>query len=475
MNWRLSNNMRLIFPLLTLWSLAFPPALIAAGQSPAAEEEEEVVDDEETVDEDDANVRFNPVIETSDDDIDIPVPAFIHKASNHILLNGADWTNLRHAFAGAEKTPVSVVHIGDSHVQADVGTGTVRQLLQYDFGNAGRGMVTPLKLSGTNQPSDYIFSSRNSWVPAKLMSSSWNQVMGFTGTSIRYRGKSGELTVGTSERDDYNPFSSLTLFHNGRMTIDRVTDSEGQSLHFRSIPSQDYTQIILSDAVTRVNIHFTSAGDLTVFGASLSGERPGVFYHAIGNNGATFDTYNRIGTVGAGIAPLKPSLIIISLGCNEAFGHISADAFYRSIDRLVNNIRASNPQATFLLVTPMECQKSVYKTVTKKKRVAVKSRKKGRRSKGKTRYVTKNVNSKVRSYGVNTAVKPLRDVILKYGADKGIAVYDWYDVAGGQGASTQWIKSGLFSSDRVHHSFKGYHVQGRLLYEALIDALKSHN
>lgn len=441
-------------------ALAFP----AAAQEPA----------DDPVDENDVNTRFNPVIDNDDDDIDIPVPAFINRDRNLIQLNGADWSALRSAIAGSNITPISIINIGDSHIQADIGTGTVRDLLQFDYGNAGRGLVAPLKMSGTNQPVDYYFSSPDSWTPAKIMSSSWNQVMGFNGTSIKYTGTQGTLTVGTSERDDYDPFFSMTIFHNGKMDVTSVTDSEGNPVHFRAIPSRDYTQLIFASGITGATIRFRDAGDLTVFGASLSGERPGIFYHAIGNNGATFDTYNRIGTVGAGIAPLKPRLIILSLGTNEAFGHFNATSFTRSLQRLVNNIRASNPDAQILLTTPMECDRSVYTSVPTRVKVPVKKRTgRGRKKKTVTTYTYKTVNKRVRSYAVNSNVRLVRDAILKWGADNHVAVYDLYDVASGDGAAARWIQNGLFSADRVHHSVKGYRLEGRLLYEALVNAFNN--
>lgn len=399
------------------------------------------------------------VIPDDADDIDIPIPSFIHRNANHITYNGADWSSLRRAFLASAETPVSIVHIGDSHVQADISTGTTRELLQYDFGNAGRGLIAPLKMSGTNQPNDYVFQSRNSWNPVKLMSSTWRQTVGFTGTSIRPMTASAEITIGTSERDDYNPFRSLTLFHNGSLTIKSITSGSGEKLDYRAVPSHDYTQIMLPSPQTNVTIDFTSAGDLTIYGAMLSGDRPGLFYHAIGNNGAAYETYNRIGNVGAGIAPLAPNLIIISLGTNEAFGKLNTASFKNSIDRLVKNIRAANPDATLLLTTPMECHRSVVST--KKVRV--------RNKKGKRR----TVNRTSRSYSVNTNIAPLRNVILEYGKENGIAVYDWYEVAGGRGASSSWISNNLFAKDRVHHTHKGYNVEGRLLYEALLDALRT--
>ncbi|MDE6066732.1 MAG: hypothetical protein K2G27_07945 [Duncaniella sp.] len=410
--------------------------------------------------EDDASEMLSGSVEIpgEDDDIDIPIPSFIHTNANHIILNGADWTSLREALRHSNKSPVSIVHIGDSHIQADITTGTVRELLQYDFGNAGRGLVTPLKMSGTNQPRDYVFQSRHSWTPAKLMSSAWRHTMGFTGTSIRPVTSSSEITVGTADRDDYNPFSSLTIFHNGKLTVNSVTDDEGNRIDFRAIPSRDYTQILLTAPQTGVTVNFASAGDLTVFGISLSGDRPGLFYHAIGNNGAAYETYNRIGNVGAGISPLSPELVIISLGTNEAFGKLNVPQFTSSVNRLVKNIRAANPKAAILLTTPMECHRSV--TTTKKVRV--------KNKKGKYRTVRRSS----RSYTVNNNIAPLRKAILDYGKANGIAVYDWYEVAGGQGASTSWINNNLFAKDRVHHTRSGYDIEGRLLYEALMDAVR---
>lgn len=449
--------MTLYSKILLLATLALTPSVLRGGSSGDVVTPSPVTQDDGDTD---RETREGIVdIPEEDDDIDIPIPAFIKQGANHIIYNGADWTALRKAFSQSSASSVSIVHIGDSHVQADINTGTTRELLQYDFGNAGRGLISPLRICGTNQPTDYVFQSSNTWNTVRLMSNTWNQTVGFTGTSIRPSSSTSELTIGTADGEDYNPFASTTLFHNGRMTVKEVTDSEGNQLHFRAIPSRDYTQIILASLATKINVKFASAGDLTLYGASLSGERPGVFYHAIGNNGATFESYNRIGSVGLGINPLSPDLVIISLGTNEAFSRQDIERFKRSIHRLVSNVKDANPNATVLLTTPMECHRSV--TTTNKKRV---------RNKNKKGYRTVTTTNK--TYAINPNIAPLRSAILAYGREHGIAVYDWYDVAGGAGASSSWISSNLFAKDRVHHTRRGYSLQGRLLYDAIMDALR---
>lgn len=449
--------------LLFLASTVSPSVVWGQVPQPSSPQpDEEVV--EESVDDGDVDlsVRENIVeIPGEADDIDIPIPTFIKRASNHIIYNGADWSVLRRAFERSKVSPVSIVHVGDSHIQAEINARTTRELLQYDFGNAGRGLIAPLKICGTNQPTDYVFQSRNSWKAVKLTNSSWIQTVGFTGTSIRPVSSTSEITIGTKDDEDYNPFSSVTLFHNGKLTIKEVTDGDGNKIDFRDIPSRDYTQLILATLSTKINIKFVSAGDLTLYGASLSGERPGVFYHAIGNNGATYDAYNRIGALGLGISPLQPDLIVVSLGTNEAFGKLNVNQFKNSIDRFVNSLRTANPNALILLTTPMECHRSVIS----RRKVRVRNKKKGYRT----------VTRSSKTYVVNKNIAPLRSAILEYGKENGVAVYDWYDVAGGTGASDLWIKANFFAKDRIHHSHKGYNLQGRLLYDAIMDALRNQN
>ena len=58
---------------------------------------------------------------------------------------------------------VSIVHIGDSHLQAGFISGVVRNGLQEFFGNAGRGLVFPYQLAESNAPDDITSSSNTRW------------------------------------------------------------------------------------------------------------------------------------------------------------------------------------------------------------------------------------------------------------------------------------------------------------------------
>lgn len=72
--------------------------------------------------------------------------------SNRIINDKAIEKSLQTLDAIAHKKfkKLRVVHIGDSHIQADILTNYMRQNLQNKFGNAGLGFVFPYKMAKTN-------------------------------------------------------------------------------------------------------------------------------------------------------------------------------------------------------------------------------------------------------------------------------------------------------------------------------------
>jgi hypothetical protein len=59
-------------------------------------------------------------------------------------------------------------------------------------------------------------------------------------------------------------------------------------------------------------------------------------------------------------------------------------------------------------------------------------------------------------------------VIRKFAQDKGFALWDLYNMSGGENSAISWKSSGLMTSDSVHYTKAGYAVQGKLLYQSLI-------
>lgn len=404
-----------------------------------------------SIDTTDADVRANPEL---GEDLEVGSQSrrysFIHYRANHIYLNGADWSGLQHILhkAAAGHGTLDILHIGDSHIQAEGNTSRVRRHLQSRYGSAGRGLIIPFRLAGTNQPTDYRITSPASFASAKLMRTPWHTPMGFTGISLAMPESAVSFNISNAQR-----FEQIMIYGRGHISVTAVTAGSAE-IAFDQIEVNNATLVVLDHAVSACTIAIDAPGG-NIYGFELRHDDHGVRYHAIGNNGATFSHYNSIGGFGASLRNLAPDLVIVSLGTNEAFGRISDEAFMRQIDTFVSDIRAHNPGVQILLTTPSECQRSVYTTVRKR-------RKRRRRARVK----------RVRTFAVNSNIARLRSAILRYGEQHHIATWDWYDVAGGKGSSTPWLSAHLLGGDRIHRTWAGYHLEGDLLAEALDAVLR---
>ena len=389
----------------------------------------------------DSAIRLNPEIEqggtlSAKFGVDYP---YLNLDKNHINFNNADWSNVCQLLNDIDSTTLTIVHIGDSHLQADIATSHTRQLLQKQYGNAGRGLIIPFKMANTNEPRDYSITSNNSWTASTIMRQPWLCPMGFTGISLSPNTQSTDLTISTCSRNKKQTFQSVRLFKKGDIAINQVGTSKSDSCQIYY--EKDYIDLLFSDTTSCINLNLEFAKSASIWGADLATYNTGIVYHTIGNNGATYDNYNRIPDFADQLSILSPDLIIISLGANEAFGNMSDITIRNSIDKLVTDLRNANPLATILLSTPMECYKYQYV-----------------KRKGKRRY---------RTYIVNEKTHNVRQVILDYARDNNIAVYDWFNVAGGKGAGEKWVNDNLLSRDRIHSTVKGYELQGTLFYHAL--------
>lgn len=350
------------------------------------------------------------------------IPSYIDTAANHIQMNGADWSRLRGqlaSLAAGQDTIVRMLHIGDSHIQAEFVTNELRRLLQEQYGNAGRGLISPLRLAGTNQPTDYKItyadgSKDTKALQARLLKCPWPVRPGVTGIAVQPQ---TDCSIVWENLGDGHDMHSFTL-----LTSDGIADKSangGKSLT-TAVP----------------------AGQ-SIYGAITENGRPGIIYSAIGNNGACFNDYLLIDTFATATRIFQPSLIVLSMGTNEGFSYMTDKEIERSVRELIHLLRYNHPDADFLVLLPMECQKN---------------RNHGRRP--LSPY-----------YDVNVRVAQAKDIINRAAREEGVPVWDFYAVAGGQGASDKWLADKLMNTDRIHLRKPGYELQANLLYEALREAL----
>jgi hypothetical protein len=338
---------------------------------------------------------------------------------------------------------VNIVHIGDSHIQADLFSGTVRQLVQMDFGNAGRGFVFPYRLARSNEPASYRTSSNVKWESKRNVFPDQYLPIGIGGFTIETKDTNAKLSLTVKDQGtlDYS-FNKFTLFHEkgalnyGYVVCDDFSCKIGE-IDSRKKEDNPYVSTQnFSTPMHQLMIQCTahdSSGCSRIYGMLLENGKPGVLYNMIGVNGAEFRHYNRSVHFQEQLCYLQADLVIISLGTNEGFGGtFDRDAFLSNMDSLVTGIRKLNPNADILLTTPGD---------------SFRKSKKGR---------VKNPNMTL-----------VRNTVLAYAATHRCASWDLYGIMGGYGSMAKWNTAHLSAKDRVHFSGKGYIIQGGLFYQAI--------
>jgi lysophospholipase L1-like esterase len=352
-------------------------------------------------------------------------------------------------------TVINIVHIGDSHIQAGFLSGRTMRMLQNRYGNAGRGWIAPLRISRTNEPDDYFIRTLvKEWTVGRCIQPRPRCDFGLGGTGlltespfvnfdliitplnglgfsynqvVAYRGeKAAPLLPGGLLRD------SSTVKTAAHPQLRMATDTIRlpycvDSLQLQSTRRKPGSDSLLPDASFR-NLYF---------GFSLSNGRPGLLYHAIGTNGATFGHYAREQFVGR-IASLRPSLLIVSLGTNDSFGRgFNTADFERNVGAFLDLVEKYMPGAAVMLVTPPECYR---RTVVNKKR------------------------SYIRNERIELVARSLAGIADK----RRLACWDFFAATGGKNSNKAWFSGGWMSRDRIHFSREAYYRQGAMLYRAIV-------
>ena len=350
--------------------------------------------------------------------------------------------------AGLPGGRVSVVHIGDSHLQADVISGRVRQELQRTYGNAGRGLIFPTRVARADgSPSFRTAPTAGQWLARRLLSKpdSLLPPVGLAGfvLSTADSGAAFTLRIPALRRPNY-AFNKLTLLRRpGPAAFDwQVRSAQGRVLGTLAGATASFATALVLDSLrdfAELRATRTRPGQAgaQLYGLLLDNGQPGVVYHTIGVNGAAARHYNRTPLFFEQLPVLAPDLLIISLGTNDAYEPgFNPAAFQQQLDTLVGRLRRRCPQADVLLTGPAD------------------------------------------SYRQRRAPNPdlprLRAVLRAYAQAHDLAYWDFAAVQGDYGSLRTWLAQGLAAPDLVHFTNKGYDLQGLLLYLALQDGFTAH-
>ena len=333
---------------------------------------------------------------------------------------------------------INILHIGDSHIQADFLTREIRNSLQKKLGNAGRGLVFPYRITRSNESYDYRSSTNAAWKWETVRGRKRNFEPGITGASIVSSDDVFKFEIKLNKRDSVdNSFRKMKLIcrNDSDGLLAFVTDKNELSRKLLGFTGDTKYETVFDSETDKIEIQ--SVGNLIIDGIVLGNERKGIQYHVVGINGAHYADYNHSPVFFAEMPLLQPDVIFVSLGTNEGVNsRVSEKVVVDEVDKMVSNIRAQGVIAPIVIITPFD---NFY-----------------RRKK------------------FNPYLKVVRNGLLAAAEKNNIACMDMYDISGGYGSAAEWRRRGLITADRIHYTVQGYTLQGKMIYNTLINSYSKY-
>ena len=357
---------------------------------------------------------------------------FLHLEKNSISTYGATKlenrlkTLLTYAKKGNGK--LSVLHIGDSHIQADFFTGQTRKLLASWLNDtqATRGFTFPYQVYGSNPPDDFKASWKGDW---QRVTDSSNT--GISGVSVATNSADGEISISVTKVDENEQlFDEATIFFNANSPQVVPYPTEKHELIHNDAWSVTYKLHKPCSTITITKPKNTN-DTLVIHGINLINSKAKLNYHAAGLNGASVKTFLKTGLFTQHLTSINPNIVVVSLGTNDSYTkRFNAWLFRKNYELLITQINKALPDAIILLSTAGD-------HLFNKER--------------------QNPNIEKANHQIMTIAKKF---------DCG--VWDFYSVMGGKGSIKHWADNGLCAADMLHLNRKGYKLQASLFFDALI-------
>ncbi len=374
---------------------------------------------------------------------EIPEYEYIHYESNRFQFFGdsSSYQHFLEKFArllreGSGK--LSVVHIGGSHLQADIYTDRIRSRFHtFQPGiNGGRGFIFPYSVAGSNNPQNYMVSYTGRWSACKNTQEKSHCLLGLSGISVTTTDTAASISItfpaGNTVPYDFNRVRIFYLADSLSFDCKAHCQAVITSTEVTALGCKTFLLETYSDSLT---IMLEKTGSIqrrfTLLGISLETDDPGLIYHSAGVNGAKISSFLRCTLLPDHLAELSADLVVLSLGTNDAYTRQFDAEYYRlGYDTLIRMIRTVLPEAALLLTVPNDSY--LYR-----------------------RYP--NPNTEI-----------MREVILGLGRDHHCGVWDFYGIMGGMNSIIIWQRSGLAKRDRIHFTRKGYLLKGDLFFNAFL-------
>lgn len=338
-----------------------------------------------------------------------------------------------------DKMKISIMHMGDSHIQSEIPTGVARQLLQQKYGDGGRGLVFPYSAAKTYSSIHYSSKHEGNWQYAKTLKVPPSLPLGIMGMSVKTEDSTASLTYTFNNKFPSN-YKTLKIYCNiDSLSYDMNVETDGVvypvEIDAVRLPNNLPYVLVnvnsLSNVITLKCVKTSkSQKEFLFYGLEItSNDDKGIVYHSAGVGGSRFKGLLHIEKFNSHLKTINPDLVILDLGTNDFLYDDSIKSNLRAeIVEIITNVRVATPLASVLLCTTQD----LY-------------------------YKQKNIES----------CEKFSTLLQGVAKELDCALWDWFWISGGPKVLKNWQAEGLARTDLIHLTNSGYKVKGKLLFDGI--------
>ncbi len=350
------------------------------------------------------------------------------------------------ALSDIKKNPkaVRIAFYGDSFIEGDVFCGSFRDSLQSVFGGRGVGFV-PIT-SGVAGFRNTIKHSFDNWRTSNLISRTDSTAeygpagycfVPLEGNWVEYR---------PSRKRFLREFNTVKLYYKNYQEA-AVRFSVNQDTTEKVVPLKKSNSLqewaYRGRKMKSIRFTFEPFDSLRLFGASFE-DGPGVYvdnFSLRGNSGISLTGISR-SMLAKFNSYRSYKLVILQFGLNMVVeDSLNYRAYVKRMVRVINNMKESFPQASFLLMSVSD-----------------------RSSNSRGKFETMN------------AIPAMRNAQRMIAQETGIAFWDMFEAMGGENSMVRFVtaKPALAAKDYTHLNFKGGHKLASSLLKSLLYSHEQH-
>lgn len=369
-----------------------------------------------------------------------------------------------------EKGPVTILHIGDSHIAADRFSGSLREQFQSRFGDAGRGMMMP----GLYLARGVKFDRGGKW-KVSLSTGGAEGPFGVTGAKVSASDSGAWIRL--TKKDKPFAWCEITLDSgpgNGTIMLSldgqiKEASTEGDVKSWRNIRLEGRARELL--------IRPKGDGEVTIHSIAIGNKNAGVRYINLGLPGATALTPLRWDQtyLDNDIKRLQPDMIMLSYGTHESLqDDLNIPDYEAQVSVAISRLRRIAPNASLIVIGPPDVS-VMPKYAARSGRASDVCRDLSPSERTNYDAMIKAEDPRLARWHPPRNLTAIRASLRRLAAAHNAFFWDWSKPMGGPCGIHAWVqnKPPLAAKDHIHMTEEGSQRSARLLFREIMMAYDS--